>query len=116
MCIGNGSSGTPAYTPPPVTPSNATRPDEADAEVESAKISAQKKALAASGSEEDKPDRWTRSVRAGNDQKTEPARRGIITFCIRTETEYGAGTGKRQGEAQTLQATPRRTEGGAGRV
>ncbi len=51
MCLGS-SGGGQAYTPP-VTPTTAVRPDEANADVESAKINAQKKALAAKGSEED---------------------------------------------------------------
>ena len=51
MCLSSGGGGQ-TYTTP-VTPQTATRPDEADASVDSAKVSAQKKALAAKGSEED---------------------------------------------------------------
>ena len=52
MCLGNNSGSGQTYTPP-VETKQAVRPEEADAEVESAKVSAQKKALAAKGAEED---------------------------------------------------------------
>ena len=53
MCMGSSGGGSGQTYTPPVTPTTAIRPDKADADVDSAKVKARKKALAAAGSEED---------------------------------------------------------------